>query len=155
MTGNVAPGTALSTTPPLALWNPPGNRFEFLIKRLEVALVSGTLGAGHLMYATAAQPAAPTTGTPLTASIRGQRLGTPLAPAVVNASTAQAFQGSTIVAPAAHRPAQNIGSPDIPPAEDLGFSLLPGQVLSIEEVGAAGSSPLVRICLVWAEYQIG
>lgn len=152
MTAAIAPGTALSTAPPFALWNPVDSRVEIVIKRLEVAYVSGTLGAGHLMFADVAQPTKPTGGTEITNLIKGARRGATPAPA----SVANAFAGSTVVQPVAFRPAHNIGSgPDIPPAEDLGFSLLPGNLLAVEEVGAAGSSPLVRICLTWAEYAIG
>lgn len=66
--GGVAPGTVLSTTPPFTLWNPTGsNKYLVLIKAV-VSYVSGTLGAGSLVFAQhAPQAYAPTGGTELTA----------------------------------------------------------------------------------------
>src|SRR5579863_3192193 len=45
-TAGVAPGVVLSTTPPMALWNPPGSGRNLYVIRVTMGLVSGTLGVG-------------------------------------------------------------------------------------------------------------
>src|ERR1700675_1858043 len=42
----VAPGTALSTTPPHILWNPPNSGVVGVLIRSQMSWISGTLGLG-------------------------------------------------------------------------------------------------------------
>lgn len=50
--GGVAPGTSLTTSPPFALWNPPGSGVAAVIIEVSVAYLSGTLGAGSIVSGT-------------------------------------------------------------------------------------------------------
>ncbi|TAL44211.1 MAG: hypothetical protein EPN91_04905, partial [Salinibacterium sp.] len=47
----VAPGTALSTTPPFVLYNPPNSGVIATVLDVLVSYVSGTLGAGNVVLA--------------------------------------------------------------------------------------------------------
>lgn len=148
----VAPGTALSTTPPLALWNPPGSGVNLSIILSALGFVSGTLGAGSLVYAQVnSQTTAPTGGTelvPVSCLIGG-----------TGARVGRAFQGSTLAStPALLRPGHIIGTtpttPASAPSKDLldgEFTVAPGGVLVLQGVAAAGTSPLVLISLSWEE----
>lgn len=155
----VAPGTAFSTTPPLALWNPPvaaqSNPVEEIVAVLEaarLAYVSGTLGAGVLCYGIVDQATAPTGGTELT--VRATH-GSPLT------AKCRAFQGSTLSGtPALLMPAFTVaGSPSgIGLLEDLlegAIALAPGKALVLQETGAAGTSPLVQLSFQWLELKAG
>lgn len=151
----VAPGTALSTTPPLALWNPVGSGYNLSILCATLGFVSGTLGAGTLVYAQVnSQTTAPTTGaelTPVSCVIGGsaQRVG-------------RAFQGSTLAStPTLLRPGHIIGTTPTTPAvapskDDISgeFTVAPGGVLVLQGVAAAGSSPLVLLSLTYEEVLI-
>jgi len=149
MTGSVAPGTALSTAPPLALHNPLTSQFDLIILELVYGFVSGTIGAGHLQFAYAAQPAAPTGGAALTA--RPVEIGRVLT------STGKAYQGSTIATPTALRPALQLGSSAnsaISECVNPAIKILPGRVLSVEGVAAAGTTPLIVLAITWLEIPV-
>lgn len=150
----VAPGTTLSTAPPMALWNPPGSGVNLSVARTSLGFVSGTLGAGTIAYAVvSAQTTVPTGGTELT-------------PASTNLSSirsrGRAFQGSTFASsPTILAPAFVIGTtpttPVLAPAtDDLGglFEVTPGTALVLQGVAAAGTTPLVLFGIVWEEIQI-
>ena len=155
-TSGVAPGTALNTTPPFALWNPPGSGVMINILRISIGYISGTLGAGSIMYAyVPGQVAAPTSGTKL--SPTNNKIGT-------NANCmAGAYQGSTMVAtPTLLKPAfitgafaggaNNIGSM-IDPIDGM-ISIPPGYAFVVQGVAGAGTSPLVQIAAEWEETPI-
>lgn len=144
----VAPGTALSTTPPLAIWNPPGSGVYLAINRVAVGYVSGTLGAGHLVYAQVAQSTVPTSGTELVpvCTMVGNFLRSPI----------RAFQGSTVSAtPTIIRSsglnlAAFAGAADSlkPPSQDRvdgEIVLAPGNCFVVQGNTAAGTSPLVTL----------
>jgi hypothetical protein len=154
-TGDIAPGTVLTNTPPLSLWNPADSRTEFVALLLGVGLVSGTIGAGHVQAAYCEQIAAPTVGAgaDLTAAIRTSRIGFLPAPA----SKAKAYCAATIAAspPTVLRPVAALGAgSEIPDAEDLLISVRPGYLLCFQGLAGAGTSPVVHYSLVWAEYGI-
>jgi hypothetical protein len=150
----VAPGTALSTTPPLAIWNPPaalaggGTEVVAVIDSARLAYVSGTLGAGVIQYAIVAQATAPTGGTELT--VRATH-GSPLT------AVCRAFQGSTLAGtPALLFPAFTVASSPsgvglLKDVLDGELALAPGFALVLQEVGTAGTSPLVQLSMQWLE----
>jgi hypothetical protein len=149
----VAPGTALGTAPPIAIWNPSGSGVLVSILRIRIGYVSGTLGAGEIVWARNAQTAAPTGGTELTTVCA--RVGN-------NAGNARAFQGSTISATATiMRPtgismgAALASSVDFPnfAGEDIdGCIAVPeNQLVCLQGIAAAGTSPLLCFGVVWQE----
>lgn len=149
----VAPGTALGTTPPFALWNPTGSGKILSIKRVHVGYVSGTLGAGSLLHAVVtAQPSAPTGGTELTPA--NCFLG-------ATRSTARLFTGSTVAAtPTILRPSvvlnAMLASTATQPSMvddwvDGSIIVPPGMAYVLQAIAAAGSTPLVVLAALFEE----
>ncbi len=148
----VAPGTALGTTPPIALWNPPNSGTVLIVTAASLGYLSGTLGAGTIVLAFAQQNTAPTGGSSLTAqnNYLGGRSG-----------AGKAFQGSTISAAATMlRPVFTLGAalattPTFPVncREELQgeFAVPPGQLLCLQGIAAAGTTPLLLFGLTWEE----
>src|SRR5262245_50827578 len=87
----VAPGTALSPTPPMTLYNPANSGIVAAITKATLGYVSGTLGAGTIVWGVNNNPlqAAPTGGSELTPICT--LLGSPR-------SVCRAYQGSTLAA---------------------------------------------------------
>lgn len=153
----VAPGTALSTTPPMALWNPTNSGLLIALKQVFLGYVSGTLGAGSMLHAqVSGQTAAPTGGTELTPV--NNLLGT-------TRGTARAFQGSTVAnTPTIVRAsgiilgaslASTAALPAIAMDEvDGSIVIPPGGCWAFQGLAAAGSSPLVLIGAVYEEIAI-
>ncbi len=152
----VAPGTALSTTPPLSLWNPPASGKNLAILKSYVGFISGTLGGGSIVYAVVpSQTTVPTAGTELIPQC--SMIGYPR-------GVGRAFQGSTLAAtPTILRPAYILGAlvntavtaPD--PALDLvdgAIVVPPGAVLCMQGITAAGTSPLVLLALIYEEIPV-
>jgi hypothetical protein len=149
----VAPGTALSTTPPLTLYNPQNSGVGLGLLRAAMGYVSGTLGKGTLVLGAnpSLMQAAPSGGTQLTpqCSYMGFTTGRALA-----------YQGATLAqAPTLVEPLFIFGA-WVGAADDLhslerkweGTNLLaPGTSVSLQGVAAAGSSPLVLLFLEWEE----
>jgi hypothetical protein len=149
----VAPGTALSTTPPMAIWNPPSSGRNLAILKTNVTFVSGTLGAGSIVYATVlTQTTVPTTGTEIVPQC--SLLGFPR-------GVGRAFTGSTlIIAPAILKPAYTLGAfvgttavPATMEVDETGGEIIvtPGTVFVMQGVAAAGTSPLVMFGVCWEE----
>lgn len=152
----VAPGTALSTTPPLCLLNPINSGVDLVILKTSVGYISGTLGAGSIVYAYyTPQATLPTSGaelTPVCTKI-GQIKG-----------AGRAYQGSTIVGtPLILRPAYNMGAFLATTASPLHMAtdlvegeiiVPPATVFVIQGVAGAGSTPLVMLAMVWEEMNI-
>jgi hypothetical protein len=150
----VAPGTALSTTPPMCLWNPPNSGVRGIVLASSLGYVSGTLGAGSVVYArVASQQTKPSTGTELF-------------PVCTNMSDARgaitAHQGSTVSAtPTILRAAYILGAglattaelPKAPAKDEIAgeFIIEPGTCFVMQGVAAAGTSPLVLIGVTWHE----
>uniref|UniRef100_A0A6M3IRL5 Uncharacterized protein n=1 Tax=viral metagenome TaxID=1070528 RepID=A0A6M3IRL5_9ZZZZ len=152
----VAPGTALSTTPPMALLNPLNSGKELIIISTSLGYVSGTLGAGSIVYAyVSPQTTIPTGGTELTpvcsrlSTVRG---------------TGRGFTGSTLSAtPLILEPVYTLG------AFLATTALVPGQIQDpvegvyvvppaacfvMQGVAAAGDTPLVIMSIIWEEIDI-
>lgn len=152
----IAPGTVLSTTPPLILYNPVGSNRNLEVIRSSCGYVSGTLGAGSLVYAgpSVAQPNAPTGGVALTA-VCG-RLG-----GADSASVAVVLQGATLNAvPRILRPAFMLGAalattaafPVDASDRVMGeYVVAPGNFICLAGIAAAGSLPLVLLGFGWRE----
>lgn len=152
----VAPGTALSTAPPLSLWNPPSSGKNLAILKSSLGYISGTLGGGSIVYALVpSQTTVPTGGTELIPQCSA--LGMPR-------GVGRAFQGSTLAAaPTILRPAYIVGAftaatavaPD--QALDLvdgAIVVTPGSVLVMQGVAAAGTTPLILLSLIYEEIPI-
>jgi hypothetical protein len=144
----VAPGTALSTTPPFAIWNPPNSGVLASVLVSRFGLLSGTLGVGSIFYAVVeSQTSKPTTGTALA----------PVNQAVGNQGTSKilAFQGATVAStPVALAPAFSLGANPTAVMKDLvdgEILVLPGSVLCMQEIGAAGTTPLGFFGATWEE----
>lgn len=154
----VAPGTALTTTPPFLLYNPPNSGRILAIVETFVGYVSGTLGAGSLVYAapSAAQPNAPTGGTTL--AVLSKLLG-----GADGQSVALAVQGGTVVAtPRLLLPAYTLGAglATTPAFAALvkdpvngAILVLPGNFFAMQGVTAPGTAPLVMLGASWKEVQ--
>lgn len=148
----VAPGTDLTTTPPLALHNPSTSGVNLAIIRTSLGYVSGTLGAGSIVYAYAEQTTTPSGGTALTEQC-GLLGGT--------APIGNGYTGSTIAAAGTIlRPAYILGAslastayaPDKLVDEVAGTIVVPpGYVFVMQGVAAAGSSPLVIMSITWEQ----
>ena len=145
--------TALSTTPPLALWNPPSSGKNLVIMKATMGYVSGTLGGGSVLFAVVpSQTTVPTTGTELVPL--NAMLGFPR-------GVGRAFQGSTLVAaPSILRPSfvmgAWVGTTATPPANELdivdgGIVVPQGAVLCMQGLAGAGTSPLVLFAMTWEE----
>lgn len=150
----VAPGTAIGTTAAAALYNPAGSGKDVVILSASLGYVSGTLGAGVVSWCLNTNLAA--------AAVTGTAMLTRNALAGAgDASVASPFTTATL--PAAPTPVRNfcslgasLASTAVQPWQivddvDGAIILKPGATASIQETGAAGSTPLVVVSLVWAE----
>lgn len=143
----VAPGTAASTTPPMALWNPPESARNVIVTSVHVSQLSGTMGLGTIFAQQSLQTTVPSGGTELTTYETRLAGG--------GRSSARAFQGSTLSAtptlilPLVQVLAAGITNPQV----DLDGNLIvrPGYALSLQETGAAGTSPVVFFGVTWVE----
>lgn len=147
-----APGTALATTAPLSLWNPPGSGKNLVILHASLGYVSGTLGAGCWVFAQTPQATLPT-GTELTpvANLLGAPRG-----------VGRAFTGANAVSsvPTIVRPTFSTGpilaTTTFQPVEFVddvkgGIVVTPGNALVLTFIGGAGTTPLVIHCIKYAE----
>lgn len=149
----VAPGTALSTTPPLAIWNPLNSNKLATVVRVRMTYLSGTLGAGSVVYAMATQTTVPTGGVELQ----------PQAGMIGNAGgSIRCFQGSTLaVTPSIIAPAFTLTAalattavqPIVVAQDEVAGELMipPGTALVIQAVAAAGTTPLVLFGVSYVE----
>jgi hypothetical protein len=152
----VAPGTALSATPPLALWNPPGSGKKLSLLKAMMGYVSGTLGAGSLLLAAVlSQVTVPTTGTELVPVCTD--LGMPR-------GVGRLFTGSTFISvPQILYPMFQFGAAlatsvyqisDCVNVVDGSVVVEPGTAICLQAVAAAGTSPLVILGMKWEELPI-
>ena len=152
----VAPGTAFSSAPPLALWNPPASGFNLSITKVSVGFVSGTLGAGNIaMGSIPAQVTVPTGGTEITpiCSLLGSPRG-----------VGRAFSGSTFAAvPTIIRPVFNMGAfvgttalapQDCDVLVDGGIVVPPGSAIALQGIAGAGTTPLVILGVTYEEIPV-
>jgi hypothetical protein len=152
----VAPGTALSTAPPFALWNPPSSGRKLSLLKLMMGYVSGTLGAGSvLLAAVLSQQTVPTTGTELVPVCTD--LGMPR-------GVGRIFTGSTWVStPQILYPVISMGAflatTAVPPWDvidvvDGSIIVEPGTGVMLQAIAAAGTTPLVVFGMKWEELPI-
>ena len=155
-TAGVAPGTAFGTGQgAFALYNPPGNTKNACVKKASFTFLSGTLGAGIFAYGNAIQTVAPT-GTLLTA--KAGFIGNGASP------TCSAYSACTVLAnaPSLIRAPWSVGALVtaaliFPPLLDLVDDEIivgPGNVLVLQEIGAAGTTPLGLFSMTWEEVPI-
>ena len=154
----VAPGTALAATAQaIILYNPPATTGakNLVILRASLGYVSGTLGAGSMVYGTAAQIVA-IGGTAVT--IKSNMLGGAAA-SVATVTVA----GTCTAVPTIVRPAFTLGAflastaAINPPLIDEvagEFILSPGNIFVMTGVAVAGTSPLVIPALTWEEVPV-
>jgi hypothetical protein len=146
------PGTALATTAPISLWNPPGSGKNLVILHASIGYVSGTLGAGCWAFAQAPQATTPA-GTELTPV--NNLLGFPR-------GVGRAFTGATAIGavPTIIRPSFSTGpmlaTSVFAPFEIVddvkgGIVITPGNAMVLSFIGGAGTSPLVIHCIKYAE----
>jgi hypothetical protein len=147
----VAPGTVLTTTPPFTLWNPRGSGVDISVISAIASYTSGTPGDGSIVFGESPNTvqAEPSGGTSLVA--RNTLIGG--AP-----GKAKAFQSATLAAiPNLLFPLTSVGRTDYGTAERIFLDglihLLPGTALSIQEIGAAGTSPLFFFAMTWEEVE--
>lgn len=160
-TAGVAPGTALSTSPPFVLYNPPGSGVVASIIDIDAAFVSGTLGAGNIVLAGISGQALTQTGTDLLAVAPGgpsTLIGSAIRP---NCLARSAPTLSAI--PILLRNLWYTGAFATNATQYLGeakkdvkgqFGIIPGGALCIQEVGGAGSTPLMMFSMSWIEVPI-
>jgi hypothetical protein len=152
----IAPGTVLSTTPPLTIWNPPSSNKLLHVMKASVGYVSGTLGAGTICYAAlAGQTTIPSTGTELTPLCAN--IGYPR-------GVGRAFSGSTLVAiPTLAYPGPIMGAflatTALQPIETLhlvdgAVTIPPGSCFCMQAIAGAGTSPLVIFGIEWEEVNL-
>jgi hypothetical protein len=149
----VAPGTALSTSPALTIWNPAQSGIHVSILQVFVGYVSGTLGAGMMVHAyNPSQATAPSGGTAISPTS-----------ALLNTASgiAKAYTGSTISATSVLlRPSMNLGAglastaafPSLVMDEVAGGIVIPaGAAWCYQGIAAGGSTPLISIGVVYEE----
>jgi len=154
----VAPGTALGQTALIVIWNPTGSGVNAFVQKTSVGFVSGTLGAGSIVYGQAASPAAPTgtgivTITPVSTYLGG------------SAGKCQAFtwdgthnilaNALTLIRPAYLSGAFTTTTAIAPQvsSEWLHGEIMipPGYVFGLTGIMAAGTSPLMMGAVEWSE----
>lgn len=148
----VAPWTTFSTTPPLALWNPPSSWFNLSITKVSVGYVSGTLWAGNIaMGQVVAQATVPTTWTELTPVC--SKIGNPR-------WVWRVFTGSTFAStPAIIRPVFNmwafvwttaVAPQDCDVLVDWWVIVTPWSAICLQWIAWAWTTPLV---ILWITYE--
>ena len=154
----VAPGTALGTTGPFTLHNPLGSGVYASILQASMGYISGTLGAGLVVWAVNVDPQlALPTGTAIT--VRNM-----LVAGVRADGQVLAFTTSTIGTPVGLRPAflldaslattAGVGMRSMVDYVDGAIVLAPGGTVTLQGIAAAGATPLVDFGANWAEVPI-
>ncbi|HVT61986.1 MAG TPA: hypothetical protein VHD33_00660 [Legionellaceae bacterium] len=153
-TAGIAPGTALSTSPPFVLYNPPNSGIVVGVLDAEVGFVSGTLGAGNIVLAQISGQSLTSLGTILTPST-SNLIGASVMP------QAKALQAPTLSAtPTLMKNLWYTGAFVTNTTQYMGqavkefkgmVGLLPGGAICMQEVGAAGTTPLVMFSMSWVE----
>lgn len=155
----VAPGTSVGTTAAFSLYNPYGSGVYLSLLRVSMGLISGTLGAGTVLYvANLNSAAAATTGTAIT--VTNCLLGAGSTPQGKPLTTATLPATPTVLRPFCSLTEMVIATTAVNNErifEDVDGSIIipPGMTLSLEGVAAAGSSPLVVYGVMWEEITVG
>jgi hypothetical protein len=158
-TAGLAPGTALTATPTFALHNPINSGVNLHLQRFTMAWTSGTLGAGKLWHCFHPLQATLPTGTLVTPlnnlggyTVTGQRAKVF---STITAGLVAPTQGiriaGTVTALAADA---GTGPPPIDDKLDGDLIVPPGGTWSPQEIGGAGTSPLVFFSIAWKELMV-
>ena len=156
----VAPGTALGTAPPLTLYNPNGSGVLCVIWKATLGYISGTLGAGTIVWAYNIQNTlvAPTGGTaivPCNAQIGNATVGqvkaftgSTVAPTQVVARGTGISLGAGLATTAA------FPSPPVYDPVEGELVVIQNACLSLQGIAAAGTAPLVLMSIVYEEVPV-
>jgi hypothetical protein len=156
----VAPGTTLTTSGnAFVLYNPKGSGKRLKVLRTSAGYISGTLGAGCLVYACRNDPTvtAPSSGTTITPV--NNDVG-----AANNSVAVPRFNATLDSAPTTLRPFCSmgafVGGANNAPAvctddNDGEFVVEQGCSLVVTGVAGSGTSPLLTIGMEWEEIQAG
>ena len=155
----VAPGTAIGTTAPFVLHNPQGSGVILSILQASMGYVSGTLGAGQVVWI----------------AIQNVQLATPSGTAIVprncyiggvraDASGARPLTTATIASPVILRPVFQLdaslattasaGTKPMVDYVDGAILVFEGGTVGLQGIAAAGTTPLVIFGCIWAEVPI-
>lgn len=160
-----APGTTVSTSPPILLYNPLGSAKRYEILKVACANgISGTLGSGAMYHCgfTIAGPLGSQNGTVPVVGSGAAITAILLDIGGQGSSAASLFAlGTLAAAPVALYPAfqigQSVGGTTTNPIQgvtedvDGAIVLEPGSGWALFGVAAAGSTPLVMCGVVWRE----
>lgn len=163
-----SPGTALGTTPPITLYNPPGSGKRLSILRVGFAqAATGTLGTGGLFHTvyTLKGPVGSQAGTAPVVGSGGVITPINMLVGTANNSVASAFELGTLGAnPVAFGLFANLSeaaggtiadnSDRVFEDVDGAIVLAPGAGWALEAIMAAGSTPLGWYSVVWEECPI-
>ncbi len=153
-TTGLTPGTALTTAAGLALWNPYNSGVNLLLLEVTYAWASGTLGAGKLWHVLHN----PTTATPGGTQVIPINTRGGSSMAVGRAySTATGLGTANAVRISATVTALTADAGTGAVARELVDGLIavpPGSAYSLQEVGAAGTSPLIFFSYTWMEVPV-
>jgi len=151
----VAPGTALGLTSAYALHNLAASQVDLVVLEGRMSYVSGTLGAGQLVWAY--QEGDIPDGTAL--DIVNALTGATLSPAATYAaSMVRAYSPASLVTPTLLRTFCRLGASlattEVGPwqaVDEVGGGIIvpPGTSIVLTGVAAAGTSPLIQLSMAW------
>jgi hypothetical protein len=153
----IAIGSAFSTTPPLAVWNPIGSNVTLSILKTTLAYLSGTLSYGIVAYCSSYQGSTvPTTGTELVP--KNALIGSSKGKGRAFTGSTIATAGTVIIAPYSFGVEAATTAVGITRCQDMVDGLIevpPGSLFIIEATAAAaGTSDLMVISASWEEIPI-
>lgn len=154
----LAPGTALTATPTFCLFNPANSGVNLHLQHFTMAWTSGTLGAGKLWHCFHPIQATLPAGTALTPlnNLGGYSFGNRArAFTTITSGLTVPAQGiriaGTVTALAADA---GTSGPPIDDKIDGELIVPPGVAWSPQEIGAAGTTPLVFFSISWCELAV-
>ncbi len=158
----VAPGTALGTTSAFALENPLTSGVNLFILTVSEAYKSGTLGTGATFLVGDAGASGQAAATPIVTSTNIVEI--PGRAGSGDVSKGRAHDAATVLTtPVAIMPLWTL-EPYLATTVTLhadyhrdikGLVMVPpGSVVSVQNIGASGSTPLVYIGMTWAEVPV-
>ena len=149
-----APGTAIGTAAAIALGNPIGSGVDLIVLRAICHYKSGTLGTGHIDWIAHGNNLILPTGTAI--ATQNGRIGGPQ-PIGRLLDGATVLTGGLLFRPFAYL-APYLASTVTADLKLIGLDevdgaiiVAPGTSVSLQATAAAGSTPLVRYGVMWAE----
>jgi hypothetical protein len=151
-------GNTIGTTAAFVIWNPLGSGKRLVIMKTTLGYNSGTLGAGTIFYClnTSNSGTAPTGGTAITPTNVD-------AGSANNAVAKAGFNQTLVAAPTAVKALVSTfpelattanAMQQIEDDNDGEFVIEPGNGISLQYVGTAGTSPKFEMCMQWEEVAI-